>query len=58
MPAISRIRITNLVYENGAKRYGDEIFHFDSHNGCFENAMGQNGYGAAILHDSAPYPAG
>ena len=30
MPAISKIRFTNLVYENGAKRYGDEIFSFDS----------------------------
>lgn len=57
MPAISRIRITNLVYENGAKRYGDEVFHFDSHNGVFllENGGGKTVLVQAILQAILPH---
>ena len=28
MPAISKIRFTNVVYENGEKRYNDDIFDY------------------------------
>lgn len=43
MPAISRIRFTNAVYDNGEKRYNDEIFEFDGHNGAIilENGGGK-----------------
>ena len=34
MPAISKIRFTNAIYDNGDKRYNDEIFEFDGHNGA------------------------
>jgi len=34
MPAISKIRLTNVVYENGQKRYHDELFLFDGLNGA------------------------
>lgn len=43
MPAISKIRFTNAVYDNGEKRYNDEIFEFDGHNGAIvlENGGGK-----------------
>ncbi len=43
MPAISKIRLTNVVYEQGQKRYHDEIFLFDGHNGAvlLENGGGK-----------------
>jgi len=57
MPSISRIRITNLVYENGAKRYRDEIFHFDSHNGVIllENGGGKTVFVQAVLQTILPH---
>lgn len=33
MPSISRIRFTNVVYDNGHKRYIDTTFRFDGYNG-------------------------
>jgi len=43
MPAISKIRFTNAVYDNGEKRYNDEVFEFDGHNGAIllENGGGK-----------------
>ena len=57
MPSISRIRITNLVYENGAKRYGDETFQFDSHNGVIllENGGGKTVFVQAVLQTILPH---
>jgi hypothetical protein len=57
MPAISRIRITNLVFENGAKRYADEIFLFDSHNGVIllENGGGKTVFVQAVLQAVLPH---
>lgn len=46
MPAISKIRLTNVVYEGGDKRYNDEIFHFDGHNGAI---VLENGGGKTVL---------
>ncbi len=50
MPAISRIRFTNVVYENGAKRYNDEIFHFDGHSGAI---VLENGGGKTVFIQTA-----
>lgn len=57
MPSISRIRITNLVYENGAKRYGDEIFQFDGWNGVIllENGGGKTVFVQAVLQTVLPH---
>ena len=57
MPSISRIRITNLVYENGAKRYGDEIFQFDGCNGVIllENGGGKTVFVQAVLQTILPH---
>ncbi|WP_312908617.1 hypothetical protein [Tissierella praeacuta] len=43
MPAISKIRFTNAIYDNGEKRYNDELFIFDGHNGAvlLENGGGK-----------------
>ncbi|OHW63371.1 hypothetical protein EUAN_02350 [Andreesenia angusta] len=43
MPSISKIRFSNVIYENGQKRYNDEIFRFDGHNGVviLENGGGK-----------------
>ena len=59
MPAISKIRFTNLVYENGAKRYRDEIFRFDSHNGVIllENGGGKTVLVQALLQVVLPHAA-
>ncbi|NQX59514.1 chromosome segregation ATPase [Paenibacillus qinlingensis] len=50
MPAISRIRFTNVVYEDGNKRYNDELFHFDGHNGAI---LLENGGGKTVFIQSA-----
>ncbi|WP_352417768.1 hypothetical protein [Proteiniborus sp.] len=43
MPSISKIRFTNAIYDNGEKRYNDELFVFDGHNGAvlLENGGGK-----------------
>lgn len=50
MPAISKIRFTNVVYENGGKRYNDEIFDFDGHNGAL---LLENGGGKTVFIQTA-----
>ncbi len=50
MPAISKIRFTNVVYENGEKRYNDEIFQFDGHNGVL---VLENGGGKTVFVQTA-----
>jgi len=57
MPSIARIRITNLVYENGAKRYLDDIFRFDGHNGIIllENGGGKTVFVQAVLQTILPH---
>lgn len=50
MPAISRIRFTNVIYENGGKRYNDEIFLFDGHNSAF---LLENGGGKTVFIQTA-----
>lgn len=50
MPAISKIRFTNVVYEDGNKRYNDEIFQFDGHNGAI---LLENGGGKTVFIQTA-----
>ncbi|MHA6261361.1 coiled-coil domain-containing protein [Sporosarcina sp. CAU 1771] len=50
MPAISKIRFTNVVYENGDKRYNDELFLFDGHNGAI---VLENGGGKTVFIQTA-----
>lgn len=46
MPSIARIRFTNVVYEDGHKRYNDEVFLFDGHNGAI---LLENGGGKTVM---------
>ena len=57
MPSISKIRLTNVVYENGAKRYNDMVFHFDGHNGAFllENGGGKTVFIQTVLQAIIPH---
>jgi len=50
MPAISKIRFTNIIYEGGNKRYNDDIFHFDGHNGAI---LLENGGGKTVFLQTA-----
>lgn len=50
MPAISKIRFTNVVYENGDKRYNDELFLFDGHDGA---VVLENGGGKTVFIQTA-----
>ncbi|MDP4142991.1 MAG: hypothetical protein Q8936_00715 [Bacillota bacterium] len=50
MPAISKIRFTNVIYENGNKRYNDDIFQFDGHNGAI---LLENGGGKTVFIQTA-----
>ncbi|XJZ25701.1 hypothetical protein ACF5W4_09765 [Bacillota bacterium Lsc_1132] len=50
MPSISKIRLTNIVYEEGNKRYNDELFSFDGHNGAI---LLENGGGKTVLIQTA-----
>lgn len=50
MPAISKIRFTNIIYENGDKRYNDELFQFDGHNAAI---LLENGGGKTVFVQTA-----
>lgn len=57
MPTISRIRLTNVIYEDGAKRYNDQIFRFDGENGIFllENGGGKTVFIQTVLQAVIPH---
>jgi len=57
MPAISRIRLCNIIYENGGKRYNDQIFHFDGQNSAIllENGGGKTVFIQAVLQGIIPH---
>ena len=57
MPAISKIRLTNVVYEDGNKRYNDEVFLFDGHNGAIilENGGGKTVFIHTVLQAILPH---
>ncbi|WP_404456635.1 hypothetical protein [Oceanobacillus kapialis] len=50
MPAISKIRLSNVIYEEGNKRYNDELFLFDGYNGAI---LLENGGGKTVLIQTA-----
>ncbi|MBD2848066.1 chromosome segregation ATPase [Paenibacillus sp. IB182496] len=50
MPAISKIRFTHVLYEGGNKRYNDETFLFDGHNGAI---VLENGGGKTVFIQTA-----
>lgn len=50
MPSISKIRFTNVIYENGLKRYNDDIFEFDGYNGSI---LLENGGGKTVFIQTA-----
>ncbi|WP_141604550.1 hypothetical protein [Terrilactibacillus laevilacticus] len=57
MPSISKIRLTNVVYEEGNKRYNDELFLFDGHNGAvlLENGGGKTVFIQTVLQAVLPH---
>lgn len=57
MPSISKIRFTNVVYEGGSKRYNDDIFVFDGHNGAIllENGGGKTVFIQTVLQTILPH---
>jgi len=57
MPTISRIRLTNVIYEDNAKRYNDQIFRFDGENGIFllENGGGKTVFLQTVLQAIIPH---
>lgn len=57
MPAISKIRFTNVIYENGGKRYNDDIFQFGGYNGAIllENGGGKTVFVQAALQAVLPH---
>lgn len=50
MPSISKIRFTNVIYENGGKRYNDDIFEFDGQNSAI---LLENGGGKTVFVQTA-----
>ena len=58
MPTISKIRMTNVVYAQGQKRYHDEIFLFDGLNGAIvlENGGGKSVFIQTVLQAVIPTP--
>lgn len=50
MPAISKIRLANVIYEEGNKRYNDELFLLDGYNGAI---LLENGGGKTVLIQTA-----
>lgn len=57
MPTISKIRLTNVVYENGGKRYNNQLFDFDGENGIFllENGGGKTVFLQTVLQAIVPH---
>src|SRR5690625_4690030 len=57
MPAISKIRLTNVVYEDGDKRFNDEVFLFNGHNGAIllENGGGKTVFIHTVLQAILPH---
>jgi len=57
MPAISRIRLCNVIYENGSKRYNDQVFHFDGQNSALllENGGGKTVFIQAVIQCIIPH---
>lgn len=57
MASISKIRYTNVIYENGSKRYNDELFKCAGHNTAIllENGGGKTVFIQAALQAVLPH---
>ncbi len=57
MPAISKVRFTNVVYDNGNKRYIDTTFRFDGQNGILllENGAGKTVFVQTLIQAVLPH---
>lgn len=57
MASISKIRYTNVIYENGGKRYNDEVFTCAGHNTAIllENGGGKTVFIQAALQAVLPH---
>ncbi|MBN2222766.1 MAG: hypothetical protein JW708_11210, partial [Vallitaleaceae bacterium] len=57
MPAISKIRLCNILYENGKKRYNDQLFHLDGQNTAIllENGGGKTVFIQTLLQCIIPH---
>lgn len=57
MPSISKIRFCNVSYENGGKRYNDQLFHFDGQNSAIllENGGGKTVFIQTVLQCIIPH---
>ena len=57
MPSISRVRFTNIVYDNGNKRYMDTTFRFDGLNGILllENGAGKTVFVQTLIQAVLPH---
>lgn len=57
MPVISKIRLANIVYEDGFKRINDDLFLFDGHNGAIilENGGGKTVFIHTVLQAVWPH---
>lgn len=57
MPAISKVRFTNVVYEDGQKRYNDNLFRFEGFNGAvvLENGGGKTVFIQTLLQAVIPH---
>ncbi|WPK10298.1 hypothetical protein R6U77_10155 [Lysinibacillus louembei] len=57
MPTITKIRFANVIYEQGSKRYHDETFQFNTHNGAIllENGGGKTVFIQAAMQAIIPH---
>src|SRR5690625_7359758 len=57
MPTINKIRLTNVVYEDGDKRFNDDLFLFDGHNYAFvlKNDGGKTVFIHTVLQAILPH---
>ncbi len=57
MPSISKVRFTNVVYDNGNKRYIDTTFRFDGQNGILllENGAGKTVFVQTLIQAVLPH---
>ena len=57
MPSISKVRFTNVVYDNGNKRYIDTTFRFDGQNGIMllENGAGKTVFVQTLIQAVLPH---
>ena len=57
MPVISKIRLANIVYEDGFKRINDDLYLFDGHNGAIilENGGGKTVFIHTVLQAVWPH---